>query len=143
MKRLHFLLAAISIGATLVACGGGDEPVLTPKAKADAAEARARDLIQVSRCTADAQCGFVTFQTPYYSCSQGEHAPYLVAGRNAAAALSAAQDQRFWATEAKKLEPPPNFGCAGYVEPLPIPVCVQSQCTLKSGWPDVVEAAPL
>ncbi|MRD47539.1 hypothetical protein [Caenimonas koreensis] len=140
--RIIFLL---TLCALLQSCGGGDGTAVspqTPLAKTEAAEARARSLLQTSACTSDAQCGYVTFQTPFHSCSQGEHAALLLVSRNAPAAAEAAQEQRFWAAEAKKLLPPPNFACAAYVEPLPVPSCVQAQCTLKSGWVVLEALAP-
>ena len=119
---------------TLLSCGGGDDAqYVTPRAHADAAEARARSLIQLGACSSDSQCGYVTFMTPFYSCSQGEHAPYLLVARNAQLVATTAEEQRYWAAEARKLEPPPNFGCAAYVEPPPVPVCQQAKCGLKSG----------
>jgi hypothetical protein len=129
------VVAAGVVCVALVSCGGGDNPQhTTPRAHADAAEARARGLIQLTGCSSNAQCGYVTFLTPFYSCSQGEHAPYLVVARNAKLVSANAEEQRFWAAEARKLEPTPNFGCATYVEPPPIPICQQSQCSLKSGF---------
>jgi hypothetical protein len=127
-------LAGLFLPFGLVACGGGDSAPLTPRANADAAEALSRSLIETGLCTADSQCGFVTFQTPFPSCSQGEHAPYLLASENAPAVIAAAADQRQWALKARALEPSSTVVCAGFVEPPPIPICVQSQCTLKSGF---------
>lgn len=129
------VLALLALCAMLQSCGGaGVESEPTPLARANAAEARARSLLQTSACTSDAQCGYVTFNTPFHSCSQGEHAALLLVSDNAAAATTAAQEQRHWAAEAKKLLPPPNFACAAYIEPPPIPGCAQAQCTLKSGF---------
>ena len=133
MSSLSAALYRILLAGVLVACGGGDNSPVTPRAKADKAEALARSLIQTGPCTADSQCGFVTFQSPIYDCSQGEHAPYLLASETASALIAGAEEQRRLALEARALEPPPNFACTAVVEPPPIPICAQSQCTLKFG----------
>ena len=118
--------------AALVSCGGGDDPKYsTLRDLSDAAEARARGLIQLAGCSSDAQCGYVTFVTPFKSCSQGEHAPYLLVAPYAQLVSAIAEEQRFWAAEARKLEPTPNFACAGFIQRPPIPACHQSQCNLK------------
>ena len=122
-------LSCLLFAGVLAACGGGD----SPRAKADAAEALARSLIQTGPCSADSQCGFVTFQTPFLSCSQGEHAPLLLTSESAPAVAAAAADQRRFALEALALESPPPFACPAVVEPPPIAVCVQTICTLKPG----------
>lgn len=133
MSSLSAAFPCVLVACVLVACGGGDNSSAAVRAQADQAEAFARSLIQVAPCTADAQCGFVTFQSPVYDCSQGKHAPYLLASETASALMAAAEEQRRLALEARSLEPPPNFACAAFVEPPPLPVCVQSQCTLKFG----------
>jgi hypothetical protein len=138
VKKVPFITAALTV--LLLSCGGGDSP-LTPRQMADNAEARARSLLQVEGCFADTQCGYVTFQTPFYSCSQGEHAPAMLLSADLQAAQVAAEEQRYWAEAARALEPPPNFGCAAFVEPPPIPVCSQSQCMLRSGF-IILQAAP-
>ena len=142
MRSLSTAVAYGLLACILAACGGGDSPPPTPREQADAAETLARSLIETGPCSADIQCGFVTFQTAFYSCSQGEHAPYVLALERRSAVIAAAEDQRRWALEARALEPPPNFGCPAFVEPLPIPICVQSQCTLKPGT-QIVEASLL
>ena len=123
--------------ALLVSCGGGGESNLSqaPAARAAAAEARARNLIQTSRCYADAECGSIKFEpATINTCSQGDYAAYLLYSRNAPAVVEAAKDQRYWAAEAKKLESGMGFICLIATEVFtPIPVCVQNQCTLKAG----------
>jgi hypothetical protein len=126
-------LALALLPLLLAACGGGDDFPVVTKAQADQAEAYARSLIQTGPCASDNQCGFVTFQSPVYDCSQGSYAPYLLASATAAALLSAAEEQRRLALQARAREPQPGFGCAGVVEPSLLPACTQSQCTLKFG----------
>ena len=133
MRALFAVLPSTVLATALIACGGDGEGLITPKERAMAAEAQARSLLETSPCAADSQCGYVTFQTPYHSCSQGEHAPYLLTSPTAEAAGVLAESQRSWAQEALKLEPPPDFVCVASVEPMPIPICVQSQCSLKRG----------
>lgn len=138
MRALPEYVSGIVLLSSLLACGGGEiEPQLqlSPRAMADGAEARARALLQTKSCSISNQCGFVMFQAPYNSCSQGEYAAYLPNSRSGTAAATAAQEQRYWALEARKLEPPPNFACAAFVEPPPIPVCLQSQCSLSWEYP--------
>jgi hypothetical protein len=134
MKPIPISLSYLLIACVLAACGGGDDPPLTTRAKADATEALARSLIQTGPCASDTQCGFVTFQTPFHSCSQGEHAPYLLASETSFEVIAAAKEQRQLAFEARALEPFTGLVCAGSVEPPPIPICVQAKCTLKTGF---------
>jgi hypothetical protein len=121
------------LAALLTACGGGDDFPVVTRAQADQAEAYARSLMQTDPCASDNQCGFVTFQSPVYDCSQGSYAPYLLASATAAALLSAAEEQMRLALQARAREPQPGFACAAAVEPPPRPLCTPSQCTWKFG----------
>ena len=138
--RRAYTVAVLS--AMLLACGGSEHEVpLTARERADAAESNARVLIQVAACSSDQQCSFVTFEDAFPSCSQGRHEPYLLTSKTATAAVKAAALQAALAREAR-LAPGNewNFGCAAYVEPLPIPQCQQGRCASRPGFEFTVAA---
>lgn len=114
----------------LAACGGsgGPDPYQEAVSVANKKELDARTAGTASPCTAAAQCGVLTFQSPTPTCPGLSYAPYSLASPSAAAASAAAAEQNVLARQALVLAPPSNFVCTAVVPPVPVLRCVANSC---------------
>lgn len=136
-------LLAMSFALAVSSCGGGDTNVPTIqivepevaallRMQADAAEARALSLAPTAVCTADKECGMLSFADAFPSCNQHRDFPILLTAPTRFQAESAAASQRALAFEAVAAYPNQFlFGCLAFIQPYPIPYCEQKQCKLK------------
>ncbi len=125
--------AALALCLALTGCGGGEtDAAASFRAEADAAEARALASADTRTCRADHECSLLSFANAFPSCTQHRDAPVLITSAGYARAVAAAESQRALAREAVAAHAgPPEFACADYVDPYPVPYCDQGQCKLR------------
>jgi hypothetical protein len=124
------LSATALIVVSLVACGGGANEGAFEHAveQAAAKEAEARALGADTPCTEQAQCSYLTFQSPYGACGDWRYKPYSLTSPTAAAASAAAVSQNELARRAIALAPPSDTLCPAVVAPPPSVSCIASTC---------------
>ena len=129
MTMRYAAITLMMVGLT--GCGGGGSDLsayLRAVGLAEAKEAEARQLAVDTPCDQASQCGTVSFIDPKALCPMPIYVPYSLVSPTAAAAKTAADQQRELAAQARALSQQPPVACIALFILPPSSVCVASKC---------------
>ncbi len=129
MTMRYAAITLMMVGLT--GCGGGGSDLsayLRAVGLAEAKEAEARQLAVDTPCDQASQCGTVSFIDPKALCPMPIYVPYSLVSPTAAAAKTAADQQRELAAKARSLSQQPLVPCPAIMSIAPNLACTASKC---------------